>query len=58
MALFRHLDGHSCFKSVELIMKVVLKPSQCIKPIEAIKEQLYSMLYIFNGRIVIARDFL
>ena len=39
-------------------MKVVLKPSQCIKPIEAIKEQLYSMLYIFNGRIVIARDFL
>ena len=36
-------------------MKVVLKPSQCSKPLEAIKEQLYSMLYVYNGKLVSGR---
>ena len=46
-------DG-SCFQSLQLLLKVVLKPSQCAKPIEAIKEQLYSMLFVYNGITVIA----
>eukprot|EP01036_Dinobryon_divergens_P025824 gene25824-34412_t len=49
--LFHQSDGHSCFKSIELLLKVVLKPSQCSKPIEAIKEQLYSMLYVYNDQL-------
>lgn len=43
----------SCFQMQEIIMKAVLKPIQFSNPMEAVKEQLLSMLYLYNGNRVL-----
>ena len=41
----------SCFKSVEVHLKVILKPIETKNPMDAVKQQLYDILFKYNGKL-------